>query len=44
MENHKNHTINGQTDELFSFYDRAGIGMITKTALLYYFGSTFITM
>lgn len=37
MENQRNHTIAQQAEELFHFYDRAGIGFISKTAMLSYF-------
>jgi hypothetical protein len=44
MENRKQSKVARQAEELFAFYDRARIGVITKKALLYYFGSTSLLM
>ena len=37
MENGKSSNFTAQVQELFYFYDRAGIGVINKSALLSYF-------
>ena len=44
MENRRCPLFQKQAEELFNFYDRQRIGIITKKALLSYFRSTFAVM